>query len=257
MKLTVDGGDVHAVSQALVQRFSERRMNSAIATALTRAAIDVRDEAKAEMRRVFDRPTPYTLDSVFVRPAKPDRLEAVVEIKDDRGVTNGGTPATRYLLPQVHGGQRRLKRLEVALQAAGVLPQGWYVVPGAAARLDAYGNVSRGQVVQVLSQLRIQLVAGSSRNMSFDARKRIRAEQRAGGRYFVIKPGSRARAQPGVWQREWFVRGASPIFIFVNRAQYAPRFDFYGLAQRVAQERLPAQLQQAISESASRLAAKA
>lgn len=247
--------------------FSDRRFNAAMATALTRTAVQVRDAVQAEMPRVLDRPTPYTTRQLRYVPAKADRLAAavgfnVVNVTDERGATiafrdlgPGETPAGKYLTPQIEGGSRRLKRLEVALRAAGALPDGWLTVPGEGARLDAYGNVSRGQVVQVLSQLRIQLVAGSSRNMSFDARKQITAQRKAGGRFFVVKPGE-GKLQPGIYQREFIGRNITPVFIFVRGASYKRRFDFDGLSRRVADATLPQEIDRALAESLSRLRAR-
>lgn len=254
MKLTLDVKGLDQATRDLAERFSERRLNAALATGLTRTALDIREEVKREMRVVLDRPTPYTMNSLFVRPATAQRLAAETYFKDD--TAGSGTPATKYLLPQVDGGSRRTKRLEVALQAAGALPSGWFVVPGAGAKIDAFGNVSRGQIIQVLSQLRIQLVAGSSRNLPFDARKQISAQRKAGGRFFVIKPGAKGAA-PGVYQREFAGSNITPVFIFVKGATYRKRLDFYGISNRIARERLPRQIQLAIEQSAARLAARA
>lgn len=263
MKLTVDIKGLDAATQALAERFSLRRLNAAAATALTRTAVDMHKAERAELARTIDRPTPYTLSAMRYVGASADRLEAwvgfdVQRVTDIRGqtlsYTRGETPASRYMLPQVEGGARVAKRFERLLQVAGHLPAGWFAVPGAGARLDAYGNVSRGQVIQVLSQLRITGTAGYTRNMSDDARKQIAAQRKAGGRFFVVRPG--ARIAPGVYQREFTGRNITPIFIFVNRATYRSRFDFYGVARRVASERLPVHLRQAIEASAQRLSGR-
>lgn len=247
--------------------FSDRRFNAAMATALTRTAVQVRDAVQAEMPRVLDRPTPYTTRQLRYVPARADRLAAavgfnVVNVTDERGATiafrdlgPGETPAGKYLTPQIEGGSRRMKRLEVALRAVGALPDGWLAVPGQGANLDAYGNVSRGQVVQVLSQLRIQLVAGSNRNMSGDARKQIAAQRKAGGRFFVVNPGQ-GKLQPGIYQREFIGRNITPVFIFVRSANYKRRFDFDGLSRRVADATLPQEIDRALAESLSRLRAR-
>lgn len=247
--------------------FSDRRFAASMATALTRTAVQVRDAVQAEMPRVLDRPTPYTLRQLRYVPARADRLAAavgfnVVNVTDERGSTiafrelgPGETPAGKYLTPQIEGGTRRLKRLEVALRAVGALPDGWLAVPGQGANLDAYGNVSRGQVVQVLSQLRIQLVAGSNRNMSGDARKQIAAQRKAGGRFFVVNPGQ-GKLQPGIYQREFIGRNITPVFIFVRSANYKRRFDFDGLSRRVADATLPQEIDRALAESLSRLRAR-
>lgn len=251
MKLAIES-NVAALRERL-QEFSDRRFNAAMATALSRSAVKVRDQIKAYMPQVLERPTPYTLNSLFAKTATADRLEASVDFKDDRAVTNGGTPATYYLMPQVEGGQRKTKRLEVALQAVGALPRGWFVVPGAGATVDAYGNVSRGQIVQVLSQLRIQLLAGSSRNMSFNRGKSISAQRRAGGRYFVQPVGG--AATPGIYQREFLGRNVVPVFLFVKRAQYQRRFDFYRQARDCVTTVLPIEVNTAIADQLARLKA--
>ena len=252
MKLTIDT-DALALRE-VVAEFSQRRLNAALATALSRSAVQVRDQIRRNMPQVLDRPTPWTLNSLFAQPATAARLQAEVNFKDDRATTGGGTPATYYLLPNVDGGPRRAKRLEVALRAIGALPPGHLAVPAAGAKLDAYGNVSRGQIVQILSQLRIQLVAGSNRNMSFDARKAIAAQRRAGGRFFVVRPGE-GRQAAGVYQRELIGRNVTPVFIFVRSVTYRKRFRFYELAESMARKELPAQVDLAIAQSWARLRA--
>jgi hypothetical protein len=250
--------------RAQLAQFSDRRFNAAMATALTRTAVQVRDAVQAEMPRVLDRPTPYTTRQLRYVPANADRLAAavgfnVVNVTDERGATiafrdlgPGETPAGKYLQPNIEGGARRLKRLEVALRALGALPDGWLAVPGQGAALDAYGNVSRGQVVQVLSQLRVQLVAGTNRSMSGDARKQIAAQRRAGGRYYVVPPG-KGKVQPGIYQREFVGRNITPVFIFVRGANYKRRFDFDGVSQRLAAQALPLEVNRAVAESLARL----
>lgn len=245
--------------QASLAGFSDRRMQAAIATALTRTAMQVREQVRAKMSSVFDRPTPYTLNSLFVRTATADKLQASVWVKDDSATTKGGTAATKYLLPQIDGGQRRAKRFERALQMAGALPQGWCVVPGPGAKLDSYGNVSNGQIIQILSQLRITLTAGHTRNMPLptkgNERKVINAQRKAGGRYFVIKPGTKG-AKPGIYRREFIGNNITPIAMFVRAPSYAARFDFDAIAAGIANERLQPNLDSAIAESVGRLAAR-
>jgi hypothetical protein len=269
MRLTIDVKGIDQATRELAERFSERRLNAALATALTRTALDIREEVKREMRLVFDRPTKFTLGGVYVNPASGSQpvpgalfgeglkrrgsnskfLQAEVELNDDFGYSEP------YLRSQVTGGARRLKGLEVALNAAGILPAGWLAVPGNDARRDAYGNVPGGLVRQVLSQLRLARLEGDKTNMSFEARKQITAQRKAGGRFFVVKPGAKTKLPPGVYQREFFVRAASLIFLFVQGATYRKRLDFYGMSSRIARERLPVHINRAIAASAQRLEA--
>ena len=246
LRIPIDG--LEQVQQEL--RFSARRMNAAAATALTRTAAKVRDDLRESMSSTLDRPTPYTLGALGMQGATASNLEAQVFLKDDRA--GSGTPATKYLLPQVEGGKRSAKRFERALQLAGHLPSGWFVTPGEGARLDAYGNISKGQIIQVLSQLRITLTAGFTRNLSFDPKKQRAAVKKAGGRFFVIKPGTKGAA-PGVYIRDLHQRTITPIFKFVQRAGYQKRFNFYAVANQVSEARLQQNIELAIKQSLGRL----
>ena len=255
--MNVNGSAIKGLPEVLaaMKDFSERRLAAALATALTRTAGDARKALQAALPQVFDRPTPYTLNSLYTRSATAAKLAASVYFKDESAASNAGTPATKYLLPHVDGAKRRTKRFEVALQAIGALPPGWLTVPAAGARLDGYGSISAGQIIQILSQLRITMVSGFSRNMSFDARKQITAQRKAGGRFYVVKPGQGGQA-PGIYQRELFGRNVTPVVIFVRTAAYRRRFDFWGIGQAAVNQSLPAHARQAVQEQAARLAVK-
>ena len=234
--------------QASLYGFSERRFNAAIATALTRAGKYAQDQIKLQMQQDLDRPTPYTLNALRLWPARADNLVATVGFRDDG---TGGRNANNYLLPNVEGGARVPKRVEAALRAIKALPEGWYAVPGQGAALDSYGNMSRGQVIQILSQLRVTLTAGYSRNMAFGARKQLSAQRRAGGRFFVMPIGS--KVQPGVYQREMFGKSITPVLVFVKQPNYSKRFDFFGMARRIAEARLPVEIQRSVAEHVKKL----
>lgn len=252
--------------QRNLTEFSERRLRAAAATALTRTAVQMRRELSGQLAQRFDRPTPYTLRQLRYVGATAQRLAAAVgfnvaAITDERGTViryadlgPGETPAGKYLQAQIEGGQRRPKRLEEALRAIGALPQGWFAVPGQGARLDAYGNMTRGQVVQILSQLRVQFVAGSNRPMSRNAREQIAAQRKAGGRFFVMPVGG--RVTPGIYQRELLGRNITPVVIFVRRMSYRRRWDFYREATSIADRTLSVELNRAIAESLQRLRAR-
>ena len=246
--------------------FSERRLRAAAATALTRTAVHMRRELSQQVAQVFDRPTPYTLRQLRYVGATAQRLSAAVgfnvaAITDERGTViryfelgPDETPAGRYLTPNIDGGTRRAKRVEQALRAVGVLPQGWFAVPAQGANRDAFGNMTRGQIIQILSQLRIKLLAGSDRNMSFEARQQIRAQRKAGGRFFVMPVGG--KTQPGVYQRELTGRNITPVLIFVRSATYRRRWDFNREAREIADRELPRQMNRAIADSLQRLRAR-
>jgi hypothetical protein len=204
------------------------------ALALTKTGQDVKRRFEQETNDLLQRPTPYTLRGWRLFPATKTKLKAEVGFRSAFG---SGTDARDYLGPQVFGGQRKAKALEVALRAAGHLPAGWLVVPGQGAKLDQYGNVTRGQIIQVLSQLRITMTSGYTRNMAFNAGKARAAQRQAGGRYIVIKPGA-AKAAPGVYHREFLGQNITPVFIFVRAAGYKTRIPMEEIARRVVADRL-------------------
>jgi hypothetical protein len=209
------------LSARLGNLVQERKV--AVAIALTATAQDVREAEYEEMKRVFDRPTRFTLSSLFLKRATAADLRAVVWLREQ-----WPNPRVHYLSPQIHGGQRPLKRFEHLLQAKGLLPAGMAAVPGRGARFDANGNMSRGQLIQVLSSLQAMGEHGYAANRTNSARSR-RSAKRA-GQYFVGRPGG-GRLPLGVWHK----RGEQllPVLIFVPVPKYSKRFDFYGVANKV------------------------
>lgn len=255
MNFTFDASDLDAkIVQPLLG--SPQRLRNAVAAALTKTAVDVRDAERVEMRDVFDRPTPYTLGSLYVAPATGDQAvpEAQVGIKTNVG---GSRSALSWLRWQIAGGLRTQTAFERRLIAAGAMRNDQRLVPGRAARLDAFGNVSRGQLVQILSQLRIESSTGSSRalprvlpgdNAATQRAKRgtiRRAYKRAGGQYFAL-PNGRGRLPPGVYLSRDTGFGRTdpkPVLLFVSKAQYeAGRFDFWYVADLAVQRNLPRHL---------------
>lgn len=230
-------------------RSAGNQVRFATAVALTRTAQQVKAAELKEIERVFDRPTPYTKRSLFMSPATKAKLEAQVWLKDDRA--GSGTPATRYLLPHIEGGPRGQKGFERMLVRAGHMGANERAVPAAGARLDAYGNMSRGQIVQILSQLRAFYTVGGT-DMNRTNSKRSRAK-RANSRYFVSRGKGVASRGFGSWWNQgegrvqhlprgvWMAtsKGVVPVLIFVERAGYTSRFKFFEVARRVVASAFP------------------
>lgn len=179
----------------------------AAATALTRTAKRAQQAIIAEMPQVFDKPTPYTLNSTFVQPASVKTMTARVAVKD--WASNNGTLPENYLLPAELGGGRKEKRFERNLRYAGLLARGERAVAGRAAPLDAFGNLRRDEMQRILKT----------------------AENEKNAPYFV----GRVKRTRGVWRREG--RRLRPVLVFVLRApQYRARLDFDGIAKRTTLE---------------------
>ncbi|WAR46954.1 hypothetical protein [Methylomonas rapida] len=266
----------------------------ATSLAINRTADLVRKAIVAEMKRVFDRPTPFTLNSLYVSPSNKDKLEAVVWLKDGNDVVkagpyatmtkdgvnwsryqpkdiaksgNVGTPATKYLGPEIFGGQRNARNSERRLRDAGLLGSSMFTTPakGAEALLDKYGNMSGSFVKQILSGLQAADYAlGWTSNVT--ARSIARNPDRA--MYFVVggkeNPQGIARRKPGLrdigkdskgkWQvtRRRSPKGQAicgplePVLWFVKAPNYEPRLDFFGIGRKAIDENLERELVKAM-----------
>lgn len=217
--------DISGDLQKMLQE-DAKQLRFAAVRALTRTANNIKEELGNEMRRAFDRPTSYTLNSLRTRPATKDDLSASVTFREFAGK---GTPASVYLLPQVDGGSRQMKRFERSIRAAGLLPAGMYAVPGQGADLDKHGNMNRGQIMKILSALRASSDPMQNRGKGQGKGKR-RLEE-----YFVsMTRGRSAHLPPGIYRRMPSERRVVPIMMFVSKVAYRRRFDFDGIAQKTA-----------------------
>lgn len=207
------------------------------AVTLTRSMQDAQAAIKSEAQRAFDRPTAYALNGTFLKPAKKTDLEARVWVKDN--VASKGTPADRFLLPQIYGGSRGQKGMERLLQRSGLMQSGWYAVPAAGAQLDGNGNVKRGQITQILSQLKLQRGAGFESRATGSARSN-RTIARQGVTYFALAKPHRG-LQPGIYLKRKFAHGSAvkPVFIFVSSVQYRPRLRFFEVGTATVNAQFP------------------
>lgn len=222
-------GKSFAETLKLLQAFNPKQFQFAQVVAASRIAEDIHFVLIREMKRVFDRPSPYTLNSLFVRYATKTSPEAYVSFKDYGGK---GNTAGKYLQPQVYGGPRSLKRAEKALMAFVFGGRKYFLTPGHAAELDAYGNVPRNVYVKVLSALRAFSEVGYLANRRGSKRKGKPLTD-----YFVIAPDTvdAKRLNPGIYQRVG--TGHRLIFNITKKEPvYRKRLDFFGIGQQVAKD---------------------
>lgn len=218
-----------------------RQSSYVLARTLSKTAVDVREAEVIEMSRVFDRPTPYTLKGVYAKTASKSDLNARVWLKEQLQAGKGNA-SEDYLRPQVFGGGRDFKKFEAALHFAGAIPQGYYCIPGDAAKLDGYGNMDRGQIVQILSYFKA--LHDPTAGMGSKGRKKLAkgTKTKRGTAYFVVPPKIGSQRQPGIYQRmssAWGWSVPRPVLIFVKSVSYAPRYDFYGVGQKKTDEVWP------------------
>jgi hypothetical protein len=246
MKITVKADFAGAI--AALDGLS-RQVPYATAVALNKTAEWVQTDIRREMRRVFDRPTPWVLNALRIGPyANRGSLTVRVGFKD-RSVVDSSSD---MLTPHIAGGGRKPKAMESRLRRIGVLPAGWNAVPGAGASFDSYGNMSRGQVSMILNYLGSYTEAGFNTMQAKDRERKARGtKSKRGFVLFVAKPGNKAGLMPGVYKKTSFTFGKAitPLLMFVNRVNYKPRLDFFGIAQRTVEKRFPQEFAAAIAKA--------
>jgi hypothetical protein len=203
--------------------------------ALNMTAVQVKEALVQNMRSTFDRPTPYTLNAPYVKFAKAKDLKAQILLRE----FGGKSRSEQYLLVQTYGGDRRIKSFESALRAARVLPDGMYAVPGQRAPLDAYGNISAGFIVQMLSYFKAFGQQGYRANIT-DKKKAAMAKgtkKKRGVTYFAIHEPRRG-LRPGIYRQTAFAFGNSvePMMIFVRKPAYKKLLQWDEIAKRTIDE---------------------
>jgi hypothetical protein len=181
--------------------------------AATLTAREVKTHEQSVMRRVFDRPTPYTLNALATKPATKAAPVASVEFKEF-----GGTPAKRFLNPEIHGGARSMKSFERQMG-------GQFYAPGKGAVLNAYGNIAGSVYRRMLSQLMASTNADANASGSRRSKKKRKSDA-----YFVTKRG-------GIMQRKG--SDVKLVLVPIRAPNYRKLFPFYDEAKQVVAARYP------------------
>jgi hypothetical protein len=124
--------NVYADTKAISKKLSDlayRQMPFATAQALTAVAREVQGQEKQALPSIFDKPTPFTENSIGVIPARKDNPVAQVFIKDI---------AAAYLAPYEFGGKNKLNSQALLKPVA----QG----------VNQYGNLPRTKLSQLKGQ---------------------------------------------------------------------------------------------------------
>ena len=226
----------------------------ALADSMTQTMNDVEKATYAEFNRVFDRPAPLTMKSMFTTRATERKLESAVLLKNRPIGGKNRMSMAEIIGHQFTGGTRKHKALEKLLTSYNFMKSGEFVVPGAAAKLDRYGNMNKGQIQQIISQLKI-------RRLGFDqaateSKRSKRNQMKAGsifwsygkdgGRVPLVdkelgitygwKGGNASRLPKGAWVRAG--RSVKPLLIVVSSTSYRQRIDLEKIASPVIAKQL-------------------
>ena len=232
----------------VLRQLSGPQAKAAYAKATNDTAYQVRLAMQAEMRTVFNAPTPYILKSSYVDQATPDRLSARVAPENKRD--SAGVDPQKILQAQEFGGRRRDKRSEVAFRRAGLLPAGWQMAipaspyPGSD---DGRGNLRGAFVAQLISYFQASAEQGYRANMKDKRKANLRNQQGIGniaakkvykttlGRRYFISLG-RLRGHhlaAGIWAASGTHDvEVKPVVMFVRAGTYTPRLSMERVAAK-------------------------
>lgn len=256
MRVSIDITGLDSVKKAMEELPKKAKYAAvrAMNTSMEWAATSVR----REMRQVFDRPTPWVLNSLRIKYAKPATMAAELAFKDINSVTSSRT----MVFPHVESGKRHFKAFEARLNRIGLLPSGYNAVPGGAAKLDANGNMSRGQISQLLNVLGAYTESGFNKANINTVKRLAKGNEKKNAYGFIywvnpVGPKKAKHLQPGVYQRviTGFGTSLKPILIFVKQAQYKKRLDFYGITEREIDKRFASEFDKAFEAEKNRTAA--
>ncbi|WP_338500984.1 hypothetical protein VRB50_14500 [Pseudomonas poae] len=232
--------DVFPVSAGM-RELEKKHIPFVMARTATLLAQRVKKGNITVMQKRLDRPTPTTLNSLFVKMATKGRA-AEVYFKDSWA---SGIPADTYLQRAVSGGLRPHKRFEKSLIARGIMRSGQFAVP-TTAFMNQYGNVSRGTMMKILSGLgAAESTPGYQANASDSARSRRKGNAH---RFF----SGDVDGTQGVWERKSMGMGDAvrPVFIFSDSApRYRTIFPFFKIGQNIVNANYPADAATAWAEA--------
>lgn len=195
---------------------------NAIASSINTIAYQTQQHARNKITSDIDRPVPFTRAAARYRGVRPGQKNDKAEVYlRDFTETQGKVPPAQYLAPLVHGGKRKDKSFEKALRQKGLLPPNMQTAPGPDARLNAYGNQSPGQIVQIMSALNLFSEVGFKSNAGgksmavndfvwFKARGKAYGVKKKTGVYMMDEDGT-----------------MSMIVSFIKRPTYQKQYDFY------------------------------
>jgi len=193
----------------------------AIALAMTRTVEGLEREEKKQLRSTLHKPTAYTKSFLAKKTAnKKDRpINASVFFREFAGK---GTPASKYLTPNIKGGRRGQKRHEIALSAK--VGRKIYTGPAKDAPLNSAGNLTAGYYTKILSQVQAFGESGYRAN----------AKRRGSQGFYIASKGGVA---VGIRQRVG--DQSKKILNFMdNPPTYKKRYPFYEAGNKYVRDNI-------------------
>jgi hypothetical protein len=191
----------------------EKQIPFVMAKTLTQTAVAVRGDLVEGIKKSFNNPTRYTLNSVGIITAKKSSLTSAVFIKDDK---TKGNAASNYLSAQIFGGKRKLKPFERRLNRSIGLLSNKQFAPQKG-RVNKHGNMTKGTIDKIVKGM--------------------------GTSYIYVNNG---KQRTGIYKKN--KRSLRAMLYQIDNAQYTKRFDFFGISKQTIAQRLPLILSKNINE---------
>lgn len=230
MQLSIKA-DIKAAERALGTL--KKQVPFAAAFAMTKIGQKVKAAELGHMKGVFRNVSRYTRGALYLKRAeKKDfesgRMKATVWVIGD---PRPGEKRRHYLYPNIRGGQRDHGGFERILIRRGLMSSDEYLIKG-----KYIGKITKGWYQKMLAQLQAYDDVYQRATNSTRSRKNRR------GMEFFIDRGSKPA---GIWVKRG--KRKTPVFIFAKHARYSPRFNFFGVANKVTERNWRREFNKAIS----------
>ena len=241
--------DLDGVMRKL-ERINQYQVPFAASLALNRIAVNMRDQLKETMKSTFRNPVPFTLNSLYIKASNKSNLEIEVGLKE---FAAKGNPASKYLLPQIKGGQAYDTRFQKSLQYKQLLSPGMYAIPTQSdyIRRNQYGNVMPSQYTEILYSLK------AFRDTSAFSFNRHANKKRNTTEYFAVTTTRRTKKgylYPGIYRSnvDPGYEQDRAIFWFQRRKpEFQPKFPLTQIGRDFANNNWDKEFGRALSEAIS------
>jgi len=223
---SVEFGLDHMIGK--IDRIQYLEVPYAASVAINRVAVLAKDAIRAEMPRAFDRPVPFTLNSLYLKVSTKTNLEAELGLRD---FAPKGNPASKYLAPQIYGGPAYATRFQKSLRFKGILAPNRYAIPTQSdnLRVNQYGNVTPGMYTEILYKLK------AFRDMSAFSYSKHSKTKRQGADIFAITEGNtKSNLYPGIYDRRGMKNKEGALFYFRDTPKFIGKFPFHRIGSEAA-----------------------
>jgi len=234
--------DVNPILRKL-DRMQRLEVPFAASVALNRVAASMKDRLRQEMKSTFNNPVPFTLNSLYVKSATRNNLEAEVGLRE---FAPKGNPGVKYLAPQIYGGPAYDTRFQKSLKYKGLLAGNQYAIPTQSdfLRRNQYGNVTPGQYTEILYSLE------AFRDSSAFVYAKYAKRKRATNQYFAVRQKT-GKLYPGIYRTNVPAgyEQDRAVFWFTRTPTYTGKFKFFDVGRNHASQIWNKEFGRALSES--------